>query len=677
VEEACRISVERTIRHGRAAAVACAFVAMIGDSPALAGGSSKPTIVYVDDDAKPGGDGSSWSTAFRYLQDALAVAGTGDEVRIAQGTYRTDQGEGYTIGDDEVSFTFYNGLALRGGYAGLTGPDPDQRDFELYPTVLNGELFDDQGNLLGITDCMIMAVAVVEPLKLEGLVIRRGWGGVQLYPADFNFDSGGGLFAQASALEISDCTFTDNRAMRGGGAFLTACADTIVERCKFTVNNSCRKGAGMMIKGIMPGHSVTITNCLFQDQNNASQCSDQRSGGLHIELGESDPDPVIQGCDFINNEALAINGGAGSLQGTSGSAFLTTPLRGIYINCNFVGNSADDVGGVSAKMLINCHVFGNSGGFSAGGAAAETCIGTTFELNSAPDWGGGALWACGDVINCQFLHNWTYWENDGGGAIMVRKPARIVNCLFNQNTVANPPYGIQGDGHAVRVWFLAVPTIFSNCTFVNNGLDGTGATVVGTADARNCIFWNNNSTNLVGAWNVWHSCVQGGWSGPGGGNIDGDPLFVDFAGPDQTPGTPDDDLRLSEQSPCLDAGDDSAWPSDMADADGDGDLNEPLPLDFGGTIRFSQQGQIADTGIATLGLPPIDIGCYERPALGDLTGDGWVNIDDLLQLLDSWGVCISTECSADIAPPGAGNGMDGGDGQIDVDDFLMLLLNWS
>jgi len=56
-------------------------------------------VIYVDADASPGGDGTSWEDAYKYLQDALAVAGGDDQIWVAEGTYKPDQGGRETPGD--------------------------------------------------------------------------------------------------------------------------------------------------------------------------------------------------------------------------------------------------------------------------------------------------------------------------------------------------------------------------------------------------------------------------------------------------------------------------------------------------------------------------------------------------------------------------------------------------
>ncbi|TVQ52602.1 MAG: hypothetical protein EA377_09780 [Phycisphaerales bacterium] len=57
----------------------------------------------------------------------------------------------------------------------------------------------------------------------------------------------------------------------------------------------------------------------------------------------------------------------------------------------------------------------------------------------------------------------------------------------------------------------------------------------------------------------------------------------------------------------------------------------------------------------------------DSPCVGDLTGDGQVNVFDLLELLGQWGACDDPEdCPADLTE----------DGQVNVFDLLELLGNW-
>ena len=52
-------------------------------------------------------------------------------------------------------------------------------------------------------------------------------------------------------------------------------------------------------------------------------------------------------------------------------------------------------------------------------------------------------------------------------------------------------------------------------------------------------------------------------------------------------------------------------------------------------------------------------------------GDGVVNVQDLLAVINAWGNCPSppTTCPADIAP-------SGGDGVVNVQDMLAVIDNW-
>ena len=115
---------------------------------ALLGGSvlADGTVHFVDDDAGPGGDGTSWVGAFANLQDALSVTAAGDEIRVAQGTYRPDVGAGYVLADRDASFWLESGLLLRGGFRGLAGGgSPDDHDPSTFITTLSGDLAGDDG----------------------------------------------------------------------------------------------------------------------------------------------------------------------------------------------------------------------------------------------------------------------------------------------------------------------------------------------------------------------------------------------------------------------------------------------------------------------------------------------------------------------------------------------------
>lgn len=61
---------------------------------------------------------------------------------------------------------------------------------------------------------------------------------------------------------------------------------------------------------------------------------------------------------------------------------------------------------------------------------------------------------------------------------------------------------------------------------------------------------------------------------------------------------------------------------------------------------------------------------------GDVTNNGAVDVDDLLEVINSWGSCpspcpLSGGCAADIAPSPAGNC------EVDVDDLLAVINGWS
>ena len=102
--------------------------------------SVRANVLFVDDDAPLGGDGQTWGTAYRFLQDALFDAAgdlTINEIRVAQGTYTPDQDEAGNVipGDRAATFNPLSGVSMPGGFAGRGAVDPDVRGIVQHTTV--------------------------------------------------------------------------------------------------------------------------------------------------------------------------------------------------------------------------------------------------------------------------------------------------------------------------------------------------------------------------------------------------------------------------------------------------------------------------------------------------------------------------------------------------------------
>lgn len=221
-----------------------------------AGPALAQTVIYVDDDAPFGGDGQSWNTAYRFLQDAIEsrsdavedAQGAGAErleIRVAQGIYKPDRSETSPegTGDREVSFHLTGNTSIRGGYlghryAGLGMPDPNAQDPNLYQTILSGDLAGNDVDVNDLSKLMeeptraenalhVMVVEGWQPLPdeeftqeeiwfnvnvIEGLVITGGHALRVSNVQALEFQVGGGILLNAGYTDVKDCQFEKNVA---------------------------------------------------------------------------------------------------------------------------------------------------------------------------------------------------------------------------------------------------------------------------------------------------------------------------------------------------------------------------------------------------------------------------------------------------------------------------------
>ncbi len=192
--------------------------------------------------------------------------------------------------------------------------------------------------------------------------------------------------------------------------------------------------------------------------------------------------------------------------------------------------------------LEQCTFVSNSG--TSGGAIFTffgqlEVIRSTFIANEASNVGGAIAAGTISLLSCVFIGN---SAGDNGGAIRLSNPdlfARIINCTIAHNESANFGGGLWLDDVNIIVpYFLTSCIVWGNTDATG---DGEEAQV---------------SLDKEAVLEIKYSCIQG-WTGNlgGFGNIGDDPLFVDPVGPDGIPGTLDDDLHLTDGSPCVNRAD--------------------------------------------------------------------------------------------------------------------------
>jgi len=589
----------------------CVLLVLVAARTAPAG-----RVIYVDASAAEGNDGSSWKDAFNYLRDALVTASAGDEIRVAEGTYKPNQGliESYSgpsgggplpPGEEGRSATFElnSGVTVKGGFAGFGAADPNERDTEAYQTILSGDLNGDDADVSNPPDFfyeptradnsvnVITSIAADASAVLDGFVVTGGVdGGMVIIDGSptilncvfrHNSASGGGainIWTGQSLLR--NCKFISNLA-GNGGAICGVDANLTLSECSFTGNRALSIGGGMLING-----NAVLTGCVFSDNTSQSGGGISHIGG-ELGLGKLE----LTSCAFSGNSAIS------SSSNRSGSGGAVDTYEATANNCIFSGNSAYHGGAISGgvQSIENCIFTGNTAeqGGALRGIQGSTIRNSIFTGNRAEQ--GGVLYATGHGPS-------------------------LISCTLSDNSARN--------GNAVA-WgmYSRRPTPMS-------------------MTISNCILWNGGDE--IYTWeeelldiSIVYSDIQGGW--PGEGNIDLDPCFAEpgYWEPDRTPADANDDVwvdgdyHLKSQvgrwdpvrgswvnddvtSPCIDAGDPTAPVA-----------SEPFPN--GGIINMGVYGGTAEASKSCFGERVGENNIY-----GDINSDCKVDLVDLLTVIAQW-----------------------------------------
>jgi hypothetical protein len=540
--------------------------------------SENDKVLYVDTDAQGAGTGFSWTDSFTSLSDALSAARQQthvNEIRVARGIYRPDQGADQTSGDRLASFELVNDVSLMGGYAGWGQPDPDKRDPAEYETILTGDLNGDDVHVADPADLL------KEPTRAENSYhVVKGFDFVdchhQITAVVNGFTiTGGNANAQS---EWGD------ELSRGGGLYSAYVRGPIIINCVITANSARWNGGGVW------GGNGTMVDCLVT-HNTA-----YAGGGLGNCHG-----PIVN-CTISDN--FAERGG--------GIVMYDSDAR--IENCTIIDNIAEISGGGiynenGSPILSNCTVSGNSARSGAG------MYNRVYDDYDTPR-----------LLNCNFVSNSA--QQDGGGMYNDYCAPYLRNCVFDNNSARH------GGG---IVNYYGTELTLSCCTFArNSALKGDAlACKAYNSDypfasrvlLTNCILWDgddeiwDDSGSIVTAV---YCNVQGGWEGTG--NINIDPIF---AGPDAG------DFHLKSQSGRWEPNSQSWINDDVTSLCIDaGNPANPIGREAfpnGGIVNMGAYGGTAEASKSYFGGP-----ICETIVAGDVNGDCRVDLADLSFLAFHW-----------------------------------------
>ncbi len=189
-------------------------------------------ILYVDREAPgPVHDGKTWAQAFTGLQTALATAGVGTEIWVAQGVYYPGSPINRT-----ATFQLVKGVALYGGFAGAE-TTREQRDWSAHQTMLSGDIDHNDVTAGGVvTDTarisgsnayhVVSSAGVTTTAVLDGFTITGG----NANGSDLEHRWGGGMYNDGSSPTLSNVTFSGNSASYNGGGMSTTITATHAEQ---------------------------------------------------------------------------------------------------------------------------------------------------------------------------------------------------------------------------------------------------------------------------------------------------------------------------------------------------------------------------------------------------------------------------------------------------------------
>ncbi|MBK8442404.1 MAG: right-handed parallel beta-helix repeat-containing protein [Sphingobacteriales bacterium] len=407
--------------------------------------NSCPSVVtlYVDASIAASGNGETWATAYKTLDEALAVAhccSIIDTIKVAAGTYLPTKKpyngctEMTTADARDITFHLPDGLVLWGGYPAGGGV----RNSAANVTTLSGDFNGDDvvtgsGATLSITGNgenayhVVLASAPTSGgigVTIDGFSIigghANGSGPVSVNGNNIYRYHGGGILAYRGTNTLTNNILSGNSANSyandaGGGICAFYGTNTIT-------NNILSKNRASYFGGGICAFYGTNT---ITDNNLSGNWANTNGGGIGTFIG--------------SNNTLANNTLSGNSAGYGGGIY-TNNSTNTLTNNTLLGNSAGWGGGIytdisSTNTITNNTLSGNSSGNGGGiyiGNSTNTLTNNTLSGNSSGN-GGGIYIDNGTntLTNNTLSGNWATNGGGGGGGVYTNNGTNaFINNIF-------------------------------------------------------------------------------------------------------------------------------------------------------------------------------------------------------------------------------------------------------
>lgn len=481
--------------------------------------------LYVDASRSVSGNGHSWATAYKTLDEAILMGhfcAIVDTIHVAEGVYIPNKkpydnvSEITTTDPRDKTFHLPDGIVLYGGYPTGGGT----RDPLSHSTILNGDI----GIVGDSTDNCYHVVFAFPPANLgvtiDGFIITNGnangtingiAGTIVINGYSFPRNVGGGIFAVRGKNIYNNNTVYNNFAYIGGGIMGqagNASGSTLLSNSRM-YNNMTEAGGGGV--SFYDDHgTVTLINNVFHHNIGGGiflsvKAAIVMDNLLHDNLmcggGYISANVITFKNNIIHHNTNSYSNGGGF--GLSISNFL--PASGVsqVTNNTIYANTASNMGMGGGGLFIVGHylinladnlIYSNTAKASGGGiyiiSGPCTLINNTLH-NNHTDYNGGGVCVEGNGYKCSLTSNSVYANtagNYGAGIYASGKNLLTKNNIYNNNNA------LKGGG----IYTNGTAKLLNNTIYTNSAIEEGGGIHASATDSLSSNIIYNNSSKLGG-----------------------------------------------------------------------------------------------------------------------------------------------------------------------------------